>query len=155
MSKQFNVGDKVRLLDEVPGEMFMGGFMPEMQQNVGQVYEIKTVLDDTYRFVGLQWVWDKRRVEEVKAPQKSIPGSYATGKGTTARIMQYLEGRVAGRSLKEIGNGLGLQSRQLSKRLAEQVKAGTVQFFPTADGRVYHLTKDAGNGYHPDFESMD
>lgn len=58
-----------------------------------------------------------------KPAQKSIPGSFSTGKGTTQRIKDAFAERSFFTS-KELGDKLGMPSRQLSKRLAELVKAG-------------------------------
>jgi predicted HTH transcriptional regulator len=58
-----------------------------------------------------------------KPAQKSIPGSFATGKGTTQRIKDAYAERSFFTS-KELGDKLGVPSRQLSKRLAELVKSG-------------------------------
>lgn len=52
------------------------------------------------------------------------PGIYGTGKGTTAKIKGFFDARYADYSVKSIANVIGVDSRQLSKRLAELVKSG-------------------------------
>lgn len=49
------------------------------------------------------------------------PGQYATGKGTSARILEVLAGVPihGAMTAAEIGDKLGLPGRQLSKRLKE------------------------------------
>lgn len=59
-----------------------------------------------------------------KAPQRSIPGSYATGKGTTAKIKTFFGDKISMYSSAEVAAAIGVESRQLSKRLAELVKSG-------------------------------
>lgn len=64
--------------------------------------------------------------------QNSTPGTFATGKGTTGRLLQYLrsradEGNEAARTAEDAGVYLGLPSRQIIKRLSEQVKKGTIK----------------------------
>lgn len=58
--------------------------------------------------------------------RKNAPGTFATGKGTTARILAELDFAPGGRTAEELGQALAVPGRQLSKRLAEQVKRGTV-----------------------------
>jgi len=59
-------------------------------------------------------------------PRKHAPGTFATGKGTTERILSVLDFAPGGRTAEELGRELGLPGRQLNKRLAEQVNRGTV-----------------------------
>lgn len=70
----------------------------------------------------------------VKRVQQSAPGTFATGKGTTAKIVDFFvnSNRVASYPVDSIAFNIGVPSRQLSKRLAELVKKGTLT--KTVDG---------------------
>lgn len=59
----------------------------------------------------------------------STPGQYATGKGTSARIVEVLAGinLYAAMTAADIGDKLGLPGRQLSKRLRELEVKGKVK----------------------------
>jgi hypothetical protein len=66
--------------------------------------------------------------------QRSIPGSFATGKGTTARIVTFLENaRGIKFTAKQIADGLNLPARQLSKRLRELERSAKVSATIWAD----------------------
>ncbi len=56
--------------------------------------------------------------------QKTAPGTYATGKGTTAKVKDYFSDLNCPYPVAEIASEIGVPSRQLSKRLAELVKTG-------------------------------
>ena len=56
------------------------------------------------------------------------PKGYGTGKGTTARILQVLDGTTFDTKMTstQIGDRIGVPSRQLSKRLSELEKKNKV-----------------------------
>lgn len=57
--------------------------------------------------------------------QKSAPGTFATGKGTTALIIEKMADKHT-RTVAEAASELGLPARQLNKRFAELVKKGAL-----------------------------
>lgn len=70
--------------------------------------------------------------------QRSIPGTFATGKGTTAQIKEFLSARRGQHfSAKDIGTALNKPARQLSKRLREMEERKTVSIMFT-EGKVLH-----------------
>lgn len=56
--------------------------------------------------------------------QRSTPGTFATGKGTTAQIKAFFEDLNCPYPTHEVAESIGKPARQLSKRMAELVAAG-------------------------------
>lgn len=71
-----------------------------------------------------------------KRPQRCSPGTFATGKGTTASIRYFFSERVCSYSAAEVAEALGVKPRQISKRLAELVKSGYLRHDGKEDGRL-------------------
>jgi predicted DNA-binding transcriptional regulator len=67
--------------------------------------------------------------------RKSIPGTYATGKGTTARIRNFFSGLTLSYGVDEIAADLGVPARQLNKRVNELVKKGFLMQTYVENGR--------------------
>lgn len=90
----------------------------------------------------------------VKRVQQSAPGTFATGKGTTAKIVAFYVDmhRKAGYTAEEISRSLEVPSRQLSKRLNELVKKGVLIKEERRLGRVaayQHVQNNLDAGFIP------
>lgn len=138
----FKIGDKVKLLaPEGDNPRFEGGWVEELLKLVGKTRTITKVSPWGFAYLsGTTFVWDLHYLEPVVT--KAAPGTYATGKGTTQHILDFLVGRSLGRTAAEIGEALKVPARQLSKRLAEQVKRKTIEV-SVEDGlnTYFHATR--------------
>lgn len=74
-------------------------------------------------------------INGVGRARKSIPGSYSTGKGTTAQIKAMFR-EYPFFTAREIGHKLGVPARQVNKRLSELVKSGFLKKGGEISGRI-------------------
>lgn len=147
MSKKFKVGDVVRVSAE-KNDQWAGADMvvTEIEESTEFAGE-RGYIAATHPTLGLGGFYGFKHFTKVRTT-KAAPGSYATGKGTTQRILNFLQGRSVGRTSEAIGKALKVPGRQLNKRLAEQVKKGIIR----RNGERYQLVGPSPlNEHHPDF----
>jgi hypothetical protein len=81
---------------------------------------------------------DEKIANSIAKARKSIPGTYATGKGTSARIIELLKNSATPLTAKELGDLMGVPARQLSKRLTEQERKGKIAVKPNFESKHLH-----------------
>jgi hypothetical protein len=124
------VGDKVTVTVAAGVDSGMG--VPSALWNVrGKTLTVKHVISDLLYLNEVAGGWFFHRFTPVL-------GVYGTGKGTTAKILQFIKDAGRPVTVKDIAAGTGLPSRQLSKRLREQELRCTVQ--ASVDGKLLSYT---------------